>query len=119
MKMKRKMFFLITVLAILVINIVLPSNLYATDIIPSIIENTDNTEENNNTNTENTADNNTEVNEPVLNTDNNTSDTNSANNTTLPQTGVSDNIAVIALILLASISAIYAYKKIRDYNKID
>lgn len=42
------------------------------------------------------------------------------NNTTstLPKTGENDIYVVTALILVCGISAIYAYKKIRDYNNM-
>lgn len=35
---------------------------------------------------------------------------------TLPQTGVTEDITVMFFIIVCVISAIYAYKKIRDYN---
>lgn len=38
------------------------------------------------------------------------------NTTSLPKTGESDIYVVIALIAVCGVSAIYAYKKIRDYN---
>lgn len=43
---------------------------------------------------------------------------NTATNTTntLPKTGVTDGIVVAILVMVCGISAIYAYKKIRDYN---
>ena len=41
--------------------------------------------------------------------------TNSVGNT-LPQTGVTEDITVMFFIIVCVISAIYAYKKIRDYN---
>ena len=41
---------------------------------------------------------------------------NTTTNTTLPQTGVTDGYVVAILVTVCAISAIYAYKKIRDYN---
>ena len=35
---------------------------------------------------------------------------------TLPQTGVTEDITVMFFIIVCVVSAIYAYKKIRDYN---
>ena len=35
---------------------------------------------------------------------------------TLPKTGVTDGYVVAILVTVCAISAIYAYKKIRDYN---
>ena len=43
--------------------------------------------------------------------------TNRVNTTqTLPQTGVTDGYVVAILVIVCAISAIYAYRKIRDYN---
>ena len=41
--------------------------------------------------------------------------TNSAGNV-LPQTGITEDITVMFFIVVCVVSAIYAYKKIRDYN---
>lgn len=50
-------------------------------------------------------------------TSNNTSyRTNTNTNTTLPKTGVTDGYVVAILVTVCAISAIYAYRKIRDYN---
>ena len=67
----------------------------------------------NNTNTNNTNTNNTNT--------NNTSNVNSSsiyNNTNLPHTGIEDSVPAVALIVVFGISAIYAYKKIKDYRNI-
>lgn len=40
----------------------------------------------------------------------------SYSNNSLPQTGVTEDITVMFFIIVCVISAIYAYKKIRDYN---
>ena len=40
----------------------------------------------------------------------------STNSETLPKTGVTEDITVMFFIIVCAISAIYAYKKIRDYN---
>lgn len=42
--------------------------------------------------------------------------TNTNTTTTLPKTGVTDGYVVAILIAVCGISAIYAYRKIRDYN---
>jgi len=47
---------------------------------------------------------------------NNTS--NYTNNTNLPQTGDASDYAIFAIIIVALIGAIYAFKRIRDYNNI-
>lgn len=40
----------------------------------------------------------------------------STNSETLPKTGVTEDITVMFFIIVCTISAIYAYKKIRDYK---
>lgn len=67
----------------------------ATNVVPNVVANTQNT--NLNTVRSNTANNST------------------YQNTTLPKTG-SNDFAVIGLAIVCGISAIYAYKKIKDYN---
>ena len=46
----------------------------------------------------------------------NTSYRTNTNTVTLPKTGVTDGYVVAILVTVCAISAIYAYKKIRDYN---
>lgn len=65
--------------------------------IPDIINTTTNTTTNTNINT-------------------NTSYRTNTNTETLPKTGVTDGYVVAILATVCAISAIYAYKKIRDYN---
>ena len=42
--------------------------------------------------------------------------TSTNNESTLPKTGVTEDITVMFFIVVCAISAIYAYKKIRDYK---
>ena len=74
--------------------------------------NTNNTNTNTNTNTNNT---NTNTN---TNRTNNTNNTSIYNNTNLPKTGIEDSIPVAMLVVVFGISAVYAYKKIKDYRNI-
>lgn len=79
-----------------------------------------NTNSNNtNTNTNNT---NTDTNKTNTNTNtNNTNKTNNSsiyNNTNLPKTGIEDSIPVAMLVVVFGISAVYAYKKIKEYRNI-
>lgn len=68
----------------------------------------------NNNSTLNTT-NNTNKNNTNNNTNNNT--TNSTTNAdTLPKAGLTQNVSAIVLATIFGISAIYAYKKIREYN---
>ena len=46
-----------------------------------------------------------------------TSNTN-ATNTNLPKTGIGDSMPTVLLVVVFGISAIYAYKKIKDYRNI-
>lgn len=75
-------------------------------------------------NTNNTNTNNSSL---SVNNTNNTSNTNNTNNTNnssvynntnLPKTGVGDSIPVAMLVVVFGISAVYAYKKIKDYRNI-
>lgn len=80
--------------------------------------NTNNTTTNNTNTNRNTSTNNTNT---SLNTStNNVSSYNNATNNTsnLPKTGIEDSIPTMVLIVVFGISAIYAYKKIKDYNNI-
>lgn len=51
-----------------------------------------------------------------VNTNTNTSYRTNTNTETLPKTGVTDGYVVAIIVTVCAISAIYAYKKIRDYN---
>lgn len=50
------------------------------------------------------------------NTEQNTTNNTANTTTTLPKTGVADGYVVAILVGVCAVSAIYAYKKIRDYN---
>ncbi len=69
---------------------------------------------NNNTNINNynTNRNNTNINNT------NTNSTNIYNTNNLPKTGIEDSIPVALLVVVFAISAVYAYKKIKDYRNI-
>lgn len=54
-------------------------------------------------------------------TSNNTSSNSSVYNNTnnnLPKTGIEDSIPVAALVVVFGVSAVYAYKKIKEYKNI-
>ena len=56
-----------------------------------------------------------------INNTSNTSNTNNAsiyNNTNLPKTGIGDSIPVAMLVVVFGISAVYAYKKVKEYRNI-
>ena len=89
-----------------------------TDNTSSNTENTSNTGNTNsgNTNTRNTNSNASNVQNlnALRNTANRTSTTNS-----LPNTGIADSLPTVLLVVIFAISAVYAYKKIKDYRNID
>ena len=72
-----------------------------------------------NTNTGNTNASNTNAsNVQNLNALRNTSNTANTSNT-LPKTGLEDSLPTVLLVVVFAISAVYAYKKIKDYRNID
>lgn len=77
--------------------------------------NTNATNTTNTTNTNNTAKNNSLNTGAVTGNKNNTS---TYNNSSLPKTGVEDSIPTMLLLVVFGISAVYAYKKIRDYKNV-
>ena len=42
----------------------------------------------------------------------------SYNNTNLPETGLQDSLPIAVLVVVLGISAVYAYKKIKDYQNV-
>lgn len=78
----------------------------------------------NNSNTGNNSNSNANSNNSNANTNtnntNNTKTNNSSvyNNTNLPKTGIEDSIPVAVLVVIFGISAVYAYKKVKDYRNI-
>lgn len=77
--------------------------------------NTNNTNTNTNTNTNGT---NTNTNKTNTNNTNKTNTSSIYNNTNLPKTGIEDSIPVAMLVVVFGISAVYAYKKIKEYRNI-
>ena len=79
----------------------------------------------NNTNSANTSNNastnNTSNTNKTNNTTNNTNKSNNSsvynNSTNLPKTGVASSLPIAALVVIFGISAIYAYKKVKDRFK--
>lgn len=71
------------------------------------------TDTNTTTNTTNVVENTTVA--PTTNTTTNTTVSN-YQNTSLPQTGDASDYAIFLIIVLAAVIAVYAYKKVRDYN---
>lgn len=92
------------------------------------LESNSNSNSANNTNTNNTNTNNTNKANKTNNTNtNNTNKANNINNTNnssvynnnnLPKTGIEDSIPVAALVVVFGVSAVYAYRKIKEYKNI-
>lgn len=104
------------------------SSVYA-ETTPSSPEDEGFTDMLNENNTSNNASNNTNTNSNRSNTNSNVQNLNAlrnntsnrVNNTsnTLPKTGIQDSLPTVLLVVVFAISAIYAYKKIKDYRNID
>lgn len=81
-----------------------------------------NTGNTNSSNTNGTNTNNTNTNNArnSNNTNRNNNNTNRNNtNTSLPKTGIEDSLPTVVLVVVFGVSAVYAYKKIKDYRNID
>ncbi len=104
MKMVRKVLSVILIISLLFV--VLQTSVLATDdeLFQQI---QDLVGETNTTNTTNNVTN-------IANTTNTTNNTSS--NETLPKTGITEDYAIIAFAVVCGISAIYAYKKVKNYN---
>ena len=83
--------------------------------------NTSNTANTNSQNTNTNSANTNRANTNNANTNSNKANTNNSsiyNNTNLPKTGIGDSLPIAALVVVFGISAVYAYKKIKDYRNI-
>lgn len=77
--------------------------------------NTNTANTNTNTNSKSNTNSNTNTNS---NRNTNTNNSSIYNNTSLPNTGIGDVVPVAALIIVFGISAVYAYRKIKEYKNI-
>ena len=122
---------LIKVISILVISLMVTlfsTNVMAaetnngfTDLTQAVGNGTNNASGNSNTanlnalGTNNTNRNNTNSNSNRTNTNNSSI---YDNTNTLPKTGVEDSVPVAVLLIVFAISAVYAYKKVKDYKNV-
>ena len=74
---------------------------------------------NNTSNTGNTNNANANANRSNTNNTNRNNTNRNNTNTTLPKTGIEDSLPTALLVIVFAISAVYAYKKIKDYRNID
>ncbi len=91
--------------------------------LTSTLNNTSTNNTNTNATNSNTSNTNTNTNNTNKNTNTNTNNTNKNNssvysNTDLPKTGIEDSIPVAMLVVVFGISAVYAYRKIKEYKNI-
>lgn len=86
-----------------------------------------NTNSNNNSNTNTNSNSNSNVNtnsnsntnrNTNLNTNTRNNTSNTYNNSNLPNTGIQNSIPTVLLLIVFVISAVYAYKKIKEYKNI-
>ena len=106
---------IIVLLIILILFMGLFSQVKATNTLNlNILFNTNTTTEESTTNTENTT--NTTNTTGNLIVQPNTNKVSSTSENDLPKTGVTEDITVMFFIIVCTIVAIYAYKKIRDYK---
>lgn len=115
MKMARKVLSVILIISLLFV--VVQTTVSATDDdlfqqIQDLVGDTNTADTNNvnNVNNVNTTNNVTNI----ANTNNTINNTSS--NETLPKTGMTEDYAIIAFAVVCGISAIYAYKKVKNYN---
>lgn len=103
----------IVVIALIAIVLLVSSSVYATGTVSpiNIISTTQQTNEVTTNQTTNTT---TNVVAPTTNTTNTAVST--YTNTNLPQTGDASDYAIFLLIVVSVVIAIFAYKKVRDYN---
>lgn len=104
MKITRKILSVILIISLLFV--VLQTSVFATndDFYQQILEDLGGSD----TNTANTNNTNNVTN--IANTNNTSA------NETLPKTGVTENYAIIAFAVICGVSAIYAYRKVKNYN---
>lgn len=114
---------IILIMALVIIAVLLVSKVYATGTVVNPVQvpistNTTNTPSaDTNTNTANTTNTNTNTNTTTIAPTTPTNTTSSTyTNTNLPQTGDASDYAIFLLIVVSVVVAIFAYKKVRDYN---
>ena len=79
-----------------------------------------NTNTNSNTNSNsNSTNSNTNTNNTIATSNTNANNVNSSkynNNTNLPKTGIAETGSIVCVVFALAVSAVYAFKKLRDYN---
>lgn len=122
--------FLVMLVCIICLSIVSPVLAATDEGFEDLLGDGNNTSTNNtsntntgNTNTNKTNTNNTNTNKNNTNVQNINSIKNATNNTNnsknLPKTGLQDSLPTVVLLVVFTISAVYAYHKIKEYKNID
>lgn len=109
----------LVIITFLTILIIACSTVVFADNSPIILQPTTNQEVTSNNEIQNTVQNevkNETQNATTYNSVNTSATYNTNKNDTLPKTGVTDGYVVAILVTVCALSAIYAYRKIRDYN---
>lgn len=107
----------ISIVLISVMVIAFSSSVFAADNtgfndLTSTLSNSSNSNSNNSNTNRNT---NTNTN---TKTNSNTNNSSIYNNTNLPKTGIESSVPVAALVVIFGVSAVYAYRKIKEYKDI-
>lgn len=114
MKITRRILSIFLIVSLLFV--VLQTSVFATGIedIPELRDYFSNGNTTNETSSGTNNVNNT--NNTIGNNTNATNTNNTSSNETLPKTGITEDYAIIAFAIICGISAIYAYKKVKNYN---
>ena len=124
--MKNKLMKIVSILIVSVMVVLYSTSVFAADnnsfddITDVLTKNNTSNNASNNTNTNSNTNTNTNTNVNT-NTNLNTNTKNNSsvyNNTDLPKTGIEDSIPIAMLVVVFGISAVYAYKKINEYDNI-
>ena len=105
---------IVCIISIVALILAVSTNVFATDINALLGQSNDTFTNIEETNTNTTTNTNTNVSNTLLNTNTNVNTNANTNTTTIPNTGV--DYSVVLIIGVCVISAVYAHKKISDYN---
>lgn len=109
---------IICIISIIALILAITTTVFATEDLNSLMGNATNTENNDfqqiEDTTNNTNNNSANTNASATTTNNTNTNSNVNKTATIPYTGI--DYSVLLIIAICGVSAVYAYKKIRDYN---
>lgn len=109
---------IICIISIIALILAVTTTVFATEDLNSLMGNATNTENNDfqqiEDTTNNTNNNSANTNASATTTNNTNTNSNVNKTATIPYTGI--DYSVLLIIAICGVSAVYAYKKIRDYN---